>query len=254
VTRQPSILYVVPTLGKRQHYLGRALDSIAAQRGVGLEAVLVGPMDCVQARDLAKARGVEYVVQSGPGMSRAINDGWLARGGDHEYWAWLGDDDELVGGSAARAAARLERSPHASMVYGQCDYVDAGGNLVFRARPTRLAGRLIRWGPDLVPQPGSVARSSAVREAGLLDTNLSFAMDLDLFLRLKDIGPILYEPRVLARFRWHEGSTTVSSPADSDAEARLVRRRSWVGRRRIGYVLEPAAMLVGRVLHRVQKA
>ena len=139
------------------------------------------------------------------------------------------------------------------MVYGRCRYVDGAGALLFEARPGRLAGALLRWGPDLVPQPGSVARAESVRTAGLLDETLRYAMDLDLFLRLKEKGRIDYLPVALASFRWHEGSTTVAGLDSSASEARMVRRRTWVGRRRVGVVLEPLAMAAGRVLHRVQK-
>jgi GT2 family glycosyltransferase len=186
-------------------------------------------------------------------MAAAINDGWRTFGSSHKYLAWLGDDDELTPGSAATAVAFLERHLDAVMVYGRCDYIDGQGRLLFQARPSPLAGRLLRWGPDLVPQPGSIVRESAVRTAGFVDESLRFAMDLDLFLRLKDVGRIGYTPHVLARFRWHEGSTTVAAPAASNAEARLVRARSWVGRRRIGYLTERPAMLAGRVLHRTQR-
>jgi GT2 family glycosyltransferase len=186
-------------------------------------------------------------------MSNAINDGWRTFGDDHDYWAWLGDDDELTPLSTARTVDYLQRHPRAAMVYGRCDYIDADGRVRFQVRPSALAARLLRWGPDLVPQPGSVARASAVRSAGFVDETLRYAMDLDLFLRLSDVGTIGYTPHVLARFRWHGGSTTVGSPEASDAEARQVRARTWVGRRRIGHLTEGPAMIAGRGLHRAQQ-
>lgn len=248
----PSVLYVVPTLGQRPEYLCRTLDSIQRQTFPHVTVVLVGPA----ARplvDLAGARNIAFVQQSGTGISRAINDGWRQHGDGHEFWAWLGDDDVLAPNGAAHAVEHLLRRDSASMVYGQCDYVDGDGELLFRARPSALAGRLLRWGPDLVPQPGSVARAAAIRRAGFLDETLRYAMDLDLFLRLKDHGPIVYAPYVLARFRWHAASTTVGSPTASDAEARMVRRRSWIGHRRVGFITERPAMLAGRLLHRTQR-
>ena len=249
----PSVLYVVPSLGSRPEYLELTLDSIQGQRGPRVDAVLVAPASATHLADVAARRGIALVVQSGVGMSGAINDGWRALGDGYDYLAWLGDDDELTPASSATAVGYLERHTRSAMVYGRCDYVDADGRVLFQARPSALAGRLLRWGPDLVPQPGSIARASAVRAVGYLDEDLRYAMDLDLFLRLKDVGAIGYVPRSLARFRWHEGSTTVGSPVASDAEARLVRSRTWVGRRRVGYPAERPAMLAGRLLHRAQR-
>ena len=245
-----SVLYVVPTLGERVAYLERTVESL---RQSGAAVVLVAPESATHLWDLADSWRVPLVAQRGRGMSNAINEGWQAYGEAHELWAWLGDDDELTPGSTAAVLDHLGSRPRTAMVYGRCDYVDADGRLLFQARPSPLAARLLRWGPDLVPQPGSVARASAVRAVGMLDESLRYAMDLDLFLRLADVGRIGYLPRSLARFRWHAGSTTVGSPAASEAEARMVRARTWVGARRAGHVLQRPAMLAGRVLHRAQR-
>jgi glycosyltransferase involved in cell wall biosynthesis len=250
---RPSVLVVVPTLGERPDYLSRTLDSLESQTGIMLEVVVVAPASATAARAECARRGHVFVEQEGRGMGNAINLGWRARGESSQFWGWLGDDDELMPDSLRTTAEHLRRHPGVVMVYGRCRYVDADGELLFEARPGRLAGRLLRWGPDLVPQPGSLARASAVSLAGFLDESLRYAMDLDLFLRLKDQGSVHYLPVALAAFRWHAGSTTVSGLAASEAEAREVRRRTWVRRRRVGRVVEPFAVLAGRVLHRLQR-
>jgi GT2 family glycosyltransferase len=244
---------VVPTLGRRPDYITRTFDSLDDQDGVTLNVVVVAPRGASHVMAECARRRYIYLEQRGNGMSNAINQGWRTHGESSEFWGWLGDDDELLPNSLITAAAHLRRSPRASMVYGRCRYVDLDGHVLFEARPGRFAAHLLRWGPDLVPQPGSLARGSAIRAAGLLDESLSYAMDLDLFLRLKEQGPLGYERTALATFRWHVGSTTVSGLKASEAEAATVRRRTWVGRRRVGYVIEPFATLSGRVLHRLQK-
>lgn len=247
------VCVVVPTLGQRPDYLRLTLDSLQGQRGVGVRVVVVAPASAQAVREECARRGIDFVAQTGRGMSQAINQGWVTRGEGAEFWAWLGDDDLLPQGSLEAAVAALRRSPRAAMAYGRCAYIDAEGGTLFEARPGRFASWLLRWGPDLVAQPGSLARASVVRESGLLDERLRFAMDLELFLRLKDAGGLVYVPRTLAAFRWHEGSTTVGDPGASDAEAREVRRRTWVGRRRVGYASERLAHQAGRVLHRLQR-
>lgn len=247
-----SVLYVVPTLGLRPEYLSCALDSLAAQDHP-VAVVVVAPADAEDAHRAARERGMDFLTQSGRGLSRAVNDGWDRFGARHAFWAWLGDDDLLASGSARTAATALQRRPSAAMVYGRCGYMDAHGRQLHEVRPTSVAGRLLRWGPNLVPQPGSVARADAVRRVGMMDETLRYAMDLDLFLRLKDVGPLHYVPRLLAWFRWHPESTTVSGSGESEAEAQLVRERTWTGRRAVGRYLEPEARMAGRALHRLQR-
>lgn len=247
------MLYVVPTLGRRPDYLAETLDSIRAQNHPAA-VVVVAPAGASSARESARERGIPFVAEPRPGLSAAVNEGLRVYGDAHEFWAWLGDDDTLVDGSTDAAVGVLRSDPSAAMVYGRCEYVDAEGNRLHEVRPGSLAARLLRWGPNLVPQPGSVARASAVRRVGLLDEGLRYAMDLDLFLRLKDVGGLRYVPRVLATFRWHQGSTTVGDQSGSSQEARTVRVRSWTGSRRlVGPVLAPPAHQVGRLLHRVQR-
>jgi len=249
----PSVLVVVPTLGQRPQYLAQTLKSLALQRDVLLDIVVVAPPADTHARIQCEAQGITYLVQTGTGMSQAINQGWEARGRNSQLWAWLGDDDLLPPTSLARASAALAARPDASMVYGRCLYIDEEGRDLFEVRPGLAAARLLRWGPDLIPQPGSLARADCVRAVGLLDEALRFAMDVDLFLRLKDVGQIVYLPSRLGVFRWHDGSTTVSGAEASAAEARLVRRRTWTGRRRFGSAAEPLAVIAGRVLHKAQR-
>lgn len=249
-----SVLYVVPTLGRRPEYLKETLDSLLSQGHAGLSVLLVAPPDAVEVRATATARDVRYLAQQSEGLGGAINEGWCAFGAPYEYWAWLGDDDTLTPQSTARAVTCLQSHPRASMVYGRCEFVDETGATLFVAHPSRLAARLMRWGPNLVPQPGSVARAAAVRRSGLLDEDLAYSMDLDLFLRLQEVGPVRYLPELLATFRVHPTSTTVASAGESNAEARAVRARTWTGRRALGRHVEPLAMLLGRVLYRLHRS
>ncbi len=248
-----AVLIVVPTMGTRPDYIAETFDSLDAQAGVRLTVAVVAPAGADAARAECERRGYVFVAQTGRGMSNAINEGWLAAGQGAEFWAWLGDDDLLTPDSLLVATEHLRRRARAAMVFGRCRYIDDEGRPIFEVRPGRMAAVLLRWGPDLVPQPGSLARASAVRAAGVLDESLRYAMDLDLFLRLRAQGTIDYLPTVLGAFRWHAGSTTVSGRTASDAEARQVRRRTRIGWRRVGWLLEPAAMALGRVHHRLQK-
>ena len=89
----------------------------------------------------------------------------------------------------------------------------------------------MRVGPDLIPQPGSLFRRSSYREAGKLRTDLGWAFDLDLFLRLAAVGKLSYLRETLAAFRWHADSLSVGQRGDSVREASQVRREflpDWV--------------------------
>lgn len=218
------VLMVVPTLGRRMSHLGLCLQSIAAQDGVDLDLVLVSPASPA-VDELAERFGARVVPDPERGMSGALNAGFAAGHDDTEYVGWLGDDDLLSPGSLAATTGVLDADPGASMAYGWCDYVDDAGRVIFSNRAGRLAGRLIGFAPNLVPQPGSLMRLSDVRAVGGVDERLTLSMDLDLFLKLRGRGRLVPVPRTLASFRWHPDSVTVQSEEASAEEADHVRMR-----------------------------
>jgi GT2 family glycosyltransferase len=210
---------VVPTLGLRPDFLVQTLRSIADQ-DVAVHTVLVGPPSVLE---VAEEFGADYLPDPG-GISAAINVGVAAMPGGVEFVGWLGDDDLLVQHSVHTVASLLEAHPRATAGFGVCEYVDASGRLVWTSKLRRLAVTASKIGPNLIPQPGSLIRRAAWQRIGGLDEGLRFTMDLDIFLRLEELGPIVSSAQTVAKFRWHPDSTTVSGRAASLQEAYDVRR------------------------------
>ena len=164
-----------------------------------------------------------FVDDPGSGLAAAINSGFVALPSDVEFVTWLGDDDRLTASALTDARAALEHA-RAVMAFGQCQYIDEAGAPLWLNRSGRWAVPLMRFGPQLVPQPGSLFRRNAFDRIGMLDESLKWAFDLDLFLRLRGQGHFTYVRRPLAEFRWHEGSLSVGARGGSVEEASRVRR------------------------------
>ncbi|MEO5711490.1 MAG: glycosyltransferase [Nocardioidaceae bacterium] len=222
--RSPSVLVVVPTLGERIETLEESLTSVRAQKGVDTHLVVVVPDAATEAREVARRHGATLVSDPGRGLSAAVNVGIGARQGE-EFYAWLGDDDLLVAGGLARLAGLLDADPAAVVAYGACPYIDDRGRTVTVSRAGDLAARILAWGPDLVPQPASLTRVEPLLAAGVYDETLKFAMDLDMFLRLKRLGRFVSTKEDVAAFRWHADSLTVANRGLSLAESEKVKRR-----------------------------
>jgi GT2 family glycosyltransferase len=220
----PRVLMIVPTLGQRQQHLEPCLASISTQDVTGVDLVLVAP-ESAEIDVMARKHGGRVVPDPGRGISAALNTGFEAAVPGTAYVAWLGDDDLLRPGSLAATTAALDSHPEASMVYGWCDYIDEDGLVFFSNRAGRLAARILRFAPNLVPQPGSLMRLSDVMAVGGVDEDLNLSMDLDLFLRLQRRGRFIALPRTLASFRWHPDSATVLAETASAEESDRVRMR-----------------------------
>lgn len=220
-----SVLVVLPTLGDRLGTLELTLQSIEQQRAdVPLRLVVVTPESAEAARSLAERFGATVVGDPRSGISSAINVGIEAADGE-SYYAWMGDDDLYLPGGLRRLVDLIESGPDVVVAYGACDYIDPDGHLIGTSRAGRAATWLLPWGPDLIPHPGSMIRLDAMRAVGLFDPTLRYAMDLDMFLRLRPSGRYRSTRESVSAFRWHPDSLTVANRRASSAESEAVKRR-----------------------------
>jgi hypothetical protein len=232
-----SVLVVLPTLGDRLTTLRETLESIEAQRrDVDLRLALVTPARAVEARELGARYGATLVEDPGTGISNAINAGVLAAESE-TYYAWMGDDDLFRPGGLGQLVGLLEADRGATVAFGGCDYIDPDGRVIGTSNVGRVARWLLPWGPDLIPHPGSIVRLDAMRSVGLFDPSLKYAMDLDMFLKLRPTGRYRATRTSVSAFRWHPDSLTVANRAASSAESEAVKRRH------LPSVLRPVAPL-----------
>ena len=217
------VLVVLPTLGDRLNTLAETLASVALQRDeVPLTLVVVVPAGASGARELADSYGALLVDDPMQGIAHAINLG-IEAAEDETYYAWIGDDDLFRPGGLKALRRAVESRAHAVVAFGGCDYVDDTGQVLFTNRAGRLARWLLPWGPDLIPHPGSLIRLDAMRAVGLFEPALRYAMDLDMFLKLRGQGRFVGTRTTVSAFRWHADSLTVANRDASSAEAERVK-------------------------------
>lgn len=220
---QSEVLIVVPTLGQRPQLLEQTLASIRSQT-ISADIAIVGPSANAHLQELARTFNAELVPD--PGSLPAAIEAGVARAQQHHlYVTWLNDDDVLTPGSLMTTHSALRKAPQAVLAYGACEYIDESGHFLWTSQAGRWAQRILSWGPDLVPQPGMLARRDAWQRVGGLDTNLKFAFDLDLLLRLREVGEFVDVGVVVSRFRWHATSLTVADRTASLNESEAVKRR-----------------------------
>ena len=217
----PRVGIVVPTLGLRPDYLEKCLSSIRSAGNAHI--VIVAPSSFNSDDFWIKGLIDSQVADEGSGLPAAINKGVRSFPSSVEFINWLGDDDLLVAGSLGVTEHFLDSSPNSVMAFGACDYIDSQDDVVWKNKSGHWAVPLLRFGPDLIPQPGALFRRAAFEAVGGLRTDLGWAFDFDLFIRLSKAGQIRYIDRTLAQFRWHPESLSVEHRKKSVAEANQVR-------------------------------
>jgi GT2 family glycosyltransferase len=228
---------VVPTLGKRPDYLEKCLRSIRSAGDAHI--LLVGPSTLNTVALQSDSLIDSFVADAGVGLASAINQGINALPASVEYVNWLGDDDILKPESLATSSEVLDSKSNAVMAFGSCEYIDDQGSVVWINRSGPWAVPLLRFGPDLIPQPGALFRRPAFEAVGGLNSELGWAFDFDLFIRLSKLGKLQFMNQTMAQFRWHPESLSVEHRKLSVAEASKVRIShlpSWI--RPISFIWE----------------
>ena len=249
----PGLLVVLPTLGERLGFLESTLLSCEElAREIPTTVVMVAPTWAIEARALGSRFGVTVVDDPGTGMADAVNAGLGVRSTE-DFYVWVGDDDELVAPGILALMETMGDSPSAVVAYGQCDYINDAGIVIGRSKAGPLAKALLAWGPNFIPHPGTLVRLDALEAVGGFDSSLSYALDLDVFLKLRRMGDFVSTPTVSARFRWHAHSATVADRTASAREAIAVKNQhlpatlrgiSWIWNYPVAWASQVAAWLV----------
>jgi hypothetical protein len=212
---------VVPTIGERPQYLDITLKSI---REAGDSYIVLVGRKGFDATSYQKEGLVDlYIDELENSVPKKINQGFRALPENIEYITWIGDDDLLSPGSLSVAASALSQPAKPVLVFGHCQYIDSEGNEVLVKRSGSWAVPLLRFGPQLIPQPSAVFRRDAFERVGGLSDKFEFAFDFDLFLKLSKLGKAIFVDQILSSHRWHATSLTYSRRWDSVKEASAVR-------------------------------
>ena len=215
---QPLVTVVTPSFNQGE-FIAATVESVLAQDYPALEYFVMDAGSTDGTLDILRSYGerIRWVSAPDNGQADAINQGW--RRGAGAIVAWLNADDLYQPGAVRAAIEQLRAHPHASGVYGDCAYIDERGEPI-GAHPSAPFDylRLVRTGMTPIAQPATFLRRAAVEQAGGVDERLHMVLDLDLWLRLGRLGPLVYVPETWAAFREHAGSKTIARQARAAPE------------------------------------
>jgi hypothetical protein len=213
---------VVPTLGSRPDFLLQSLQAIQASGDTHVCVVCPAQVDL---SEYFKSGLIDSRIDDvGVGLAHAINLGLRSLPEAISMVGWIGDDDLLEPGML-KETSELLSTGKVDFIWGQCRYIDAENRELWLNRSGTWAKYLIRFGPNLIPQPGSLFSRKAFNAIGGLSEEFSWAFDQDFFTKLFKEYRSQYIPKVVSSFRWHEGSLSAGARSGSVRESSLIRIR-----------------------------
>lgn len=206
----PKITIITPSLNQGT-YIERTILSIINQNYPNLEFIIIdgGSVDeTIEIIEKYQTWIYYWISEKDNGQAEAINKGLKIASG--EIINWINSDDILEKGALSDIAQKYHSS--ISFYLGNTHIIDTNDQIIGNISQTNYAGLNIFDCLEMgLNQPASFFNRSVIERIGLLNENLNYSFDLDLWKRflLNFRNPeVIKLESYLARFRVHELSKT----------------------------------------------
>jgi GT2 family glycosyltransferase len=141
----------------------------------------------------------------------------------------LHQDDRVRPSFYRRMLSGLDSFPQALMGFCRCEFIDARGAVLGASRRRAWrAGIMRHWLARIseatrVQCPGVLVRRSTYERLGGYRTDLRYALDWEMWVRIAAAGDVYYEPRALASYRKHAGNETTRLEASALADTDVLK-------------------------------
>ncbi|MBI1335753.1 MAG: glycosyltransferase [Phycisphaera sp.] len=235
----PLISVILP-IYNAQRYLDAAVKSILAQSFSDFELIAINDGSTDRSLDILykhadRDRRVRIVTRQNKGLVATLNEGlMLAKG---SLIARMDADDVALPGRFAAQARYMAEHPEVVLLGGWYEMIDHRGRLITVMRmPTEhdeIDAEMLAGHTPLC-HPTAMMRRDKVLTLGGYRAEMMLAEDLDLWLRLAEVGKVAILPEPMLRYRVHANS--VSEQA-GEKQRRVARSACEAAYRRRG--IEP---------------
>lgn len=217
-------------------FLDAAVQSVLKQSFSDFEFIIIddGSTDRSTAmlQDYArKDNRVRLISRANKGLTASLNEGLkLARG---EFIARMDADDVAAPDRLKIQVEYLRAHPEVSLLGGAYELIDDAGRMLTTIVPPPDDATLQEHalsGRTPICHPLAMMRRDAVEKVGGYDDAFAVAQDLDLWLKLGEVGKLACVPQVLLRYRQHEDSVSEKKQEQQVRNMKLACERAYARR------------------------
>jgi glycosyltransferase involved in cell wall biosynthesis len=214
-------------------YLRPCLDSLLAQTLRDVEYVIVddGSKDdspAVLREYAARDPRIKLTVRPNKGLTKTLNECFAAARG--EFLARMDCDDVCYPDRFEKQVAFLRANPDVVCAGGHFDLIDEEGRRLTTLKPptddAEIQAQVLK-GHGAICHPAAMIRASALRQIGGYCEDFKTAQDIDLWLRVGEVGKLANLPTPVLKFRLHESSVSESKRHEQRQSAKTACERAW---------------------------
>jgi len=163
---------------------------------------------------------IRIINKSNSGESDTVSVGFKEASGDL-LLVVSADDPLFTEKLFINVFEQFNQNENLMAIYPDWQMIDAGGNVIKVINVPDYSDELLIGRCITLPGPGVVFRKSAALKLNGRNPKWTFVGDYDFWLRLSRLGEIRHRPEVLAQWRHHPSSTSVSKRGLKMAQERI---------------------------------
>jgi glycosyltransferase involved in cell wall biosynthesis len=216
-----------------QRFVAEAIESILAQTFADFEFLIIddGSKDespAIVRRYEQKDKRVNFLSRRNKGLTKTLNEMLaMSRG---QFLARMDCDDVALPDRFALQAQALRDDPGLACVGGNFQLIDGEGRLLTTLRPPPDDATIQKQalaGHGAICHPAAMIRRESLLQINGYDEEFKIAQDLDLWLRLGEVGKLANVPHTVLKFRLHEGSVSETKRVEQRKFAKMACERAW---------------------------
>lgn len=216
-------LTIITAVYNGEHYIEDTINSVLKfAKAIEFQYIIINDGSTDDTSEILNSFGdkIEVIHQSNAGESTAVNVGIENAKGDC-CLVISADDPILTSKLFENVFDDFDRDSNLAAVYPDWQMIDEVGNPIKVIKVPDYSDELLIGRCRTLPGPGVIFRTSFAQQIGGRRSKWTFVGDYDFWLRLSRIGEIRHRPEVLAQWRYHPNSTSVTKRGLKMANERI---------------------------------